>query len=136
MNPMATAEGAPPAMLFCMQRPGGRATHALRDKSIPDPNLQVTLDALLTKRIVTGTAERLRPSPSVMRPALARLPNGMVSFDLPVVVPAVTVSPYWHPRLQAAPAHQWRRGRRRAVCAPPDAVRSTSGDDDAQAPRP
>ncbi|MBP8120545.1 MAG: LysR family transcriptional regulator [Burkholderiales bacterium] len=42
---------------------------------------------------------------------------GMHSFPLPVVMPDITVSLFWHPRLQADPAHQWLRGCVRDVCA-------------------
>jgi len=42
---------------------------------------------------------------------------GMHSFPLPVVIPDITVSLFWHPRLHADPAHQWLRGCVREVCA-------------------
>lgn len=42
---------------------------------------------------------------------------GMHSFPLPVVVPEITVSQLWHPRLHADPAHRWLRGCLREVCA-------------------
>jgi DNA-binding transcriptional LysR family regulator len=42
---------------------------------------------------------------------------GMHSFALPVVMPAITVSLLWHPRLDADPAHRWLRGCVRDVCA-------------------
>ncbi len=42
---------------------------------------------------------------------------GMVSFGLPVVTPAITVSLLWHPRLDADPAHRWLRECVRGVCA-------------------
>jgi DNA-binding transcriptional LysR family regulator len=35
---------------------------------------------------------------------------GMHSFPLPVPVPEITVSLFWHPRLQSDPAHRWLRG--------------------------
>ena len=50
---------------------------------------------------------------------------GMHSFVLPVPVPAITVSLFWHPRLQADPAHRWLRGCVRAVCAEPGGDAST-----------
>ncbi len=34
---------------------------------------------------------------------------GLVSFDLPVDVPAIIVSAMWHPRLDADPAQRWLR---------------------------
>ncbi len=48
------------------------------------------------------------------------LRDGMYSFDLPVAVPAFTVSLLWHPRLHADPAHRWLRGCVLDVCAPLD----------------
>ncbi len=42
---------------------------------------------------------------------------GMMSFQLPVAVPEITVSLLWHPRLDADPAHRWLRGCVRDVCA-------------------
>lgn len=41
---------------------------------------------------------------------------GMHSFPLPVLVPEVTVSLLWHPRMDADPAHRWLRGCLREVC--------------------
>ena len=42
---------------------------------------------------------------------------GMHSFSLPVVLPEVTISLLWHPRLDADPAHRWLRRIVREVCA-------------------
>jgi DNA-binding transcriptional LysR family regulator len=42
---------------------------------------------------------------------------GMHSFPLPVVIPEVTISMLWHPRLDADQAHRWLRGCVRDVCA-------------------
>jgi DNA-binding transcriptional LysR family regulator len=41
---------------------------------------------------------------------------GMLSFRLPVVVPEITISLLWHPRLDADPAHRWLRGCVRDAC--------------------
>ena len=46
-----------------------------------------------------------------------KLRVGMHSFPLPVVVPEITVSLLWHPRLDADPAHRWLRGCVRDACA-------------------
>ncbi|MBI1218172.1 MAG: LysR family transcriptional regulator [Rhodobacteraceae bacterium] len=35
--------------------------------------------------------------------------QGLVSFDLPVTTPEITISAMWHPRLQADPGHRWLR---------------------------
>jgi DNA-binding transcriptional LysR family regulator len=42
---------------------------------------------------------------------------GMHSFPLPVVLPGLTISLLWHPRLEADPAHRWLRRIVREVCA-------------------
>lgn len=41
---------------------------------------------------------------------------GLVSFDLPVTTPDITVCAMWHPRLDADPAHRWLRDMFAAVC--------------------
>ena len=52
-------------------------------------------------------------------PALhtGKLRAGMHTFELPVALPAFTVSLLWHPRLHADAAHRWLRDCVRAVCA-------------------
>jgi DNA-binding transcriptional LysR family regulator len=45
-----------------------------------------------------------------------RLRDGLHSFPLPVATPAITVSLFWHPRLDADPAHRWLRGHVKDVC--------------------
>lgn len=45
------------------------------------------------------------------------LREGLFGFPLPVLVPEVTVSLLWHPRLDADPAHRWLRACVREVCA-------------------
>jgi DNA-binding transcriptional LysR family regulator len=42
---------------------------------------------------------------------------GMHSFPLPVFVPLMTISLFWHPRMDADPAHRWLRGCVRDACA-------------------
>jgi DNA-binding transcriptional LysR family regulator len=44
---------------------------------------------------------------------------GMHSFALPIVTPEITISLFWHPRMQADPAHRWLRECIREVCAGP-----------------
>ena len=41
---------------------------------------------------------------------------GMHSFPLPVLVPDLTISLLWHPRMDADPAHRWLRKCVRDVC--------------------
>ncbi|NQD37848.1 LysR family transcriptional regulator [Permianibacter sp. IMCC34836] len=45
------------------------------------------------------------------------LRTGMNSFALPFAMPAITISLFWHPRLDADPAHRWLRGLVREICA-------------------
>jgi DNA-binding transcriptional LysR family regulator len=45
------------------------------------------------------------------------LRTGLHSFELPVPAPPITVSLFWHPRLDGDPAHRWLRGCVREVCA-------------------
>ncbi|MEY4561854.1 MAG: hypothetical protein RLZZ618_1131 [Pseudomonadota bacterium] len=54
---------------------------------------------------------------SVPEQHTGRLRAGMHSFALPVLLPEFTVSLFWHPRLQADPAHRWLRACVREVCA-------------------
>lgn len=42
--------------------------------------------------------------------------RGMQRFALPLALPPFTVSLFWHPRLEADPAHRWLRSLLRAVC--------------------
>ncbi|PWC37534.1 LysR family transcriptional regulator [Azospirillum sp. TSO35-2] len=44
---------------------------------------------------------------------------GLHSFPLPLILPEVTISLLWHPRMDADPAHRWLRGCVREVCAEP-----------------
>jgi DNA-binding transcriptional LysR family regulator len=72
----ARAEGAPDAMTPCVRRHAGiggvRLCYRAR-MTMPDLNLLVTLDALLTEGSVAGAARRLKLSASAMSRALARL---------------------------------------------------------------
>ena len=49
------------------------------------------------------------------------LRSGLFTFALPVMVPEITVSLMWHPRMDADPAHRWLRGCIFDACAPPEA---------------
>jgi len=42
---------------------------------------------------------------------------GMYCFPLPVSPPEITVSLFWHPRLDADPAHRWLRGLVVDICS-------------------
>ena len=42
---------------------------------------------------------------------------GMAGFSLPFSTPEITISMFWHPRMDADPAHRWLRGCVREVCA-------------------
>ena len=41
---------------------------------------------------------------------------GLHTFPLPITTPELTVSLFWHPRMDADPAHRWLRGLIREVC--------------------
>ncbi|MCE3224254.1 MAG: transcriptional regulator, LysR family [Nitrospira sp.] len=41
---------------------------------------------------------------------------GMHSFPLPVSAPEITISLFWHRRLDADPAHRWLRAHIRDIC--------------------
>jgi DNA-binding transcriptional LysR family regulator len=80
----------------------------------------------LTREIVTvvaGYAEALALArgsdliASVPERYTGKLRDGLVSFPLPVPLPALTISLLWHPRLDADPAHRWLRACVRDVCA-------------------
>lgn len=45
--------------------------------------------------------------------------EGMFRFALPLELAPFTVSLFWHPRLDADPAHRWLRGLVREICADP-----------------
>jgi DNA-binding transcriptional LysR family regulator len=47
----------------------------------------------------------------------ANLRDGMITFPLPFLVPEITVSLFWHPRLDADPAHRWLRTVVHECCA-------------------
>jgi DNA-binding transcriptional LysR family regulator len=57
---------------------------------------------------------------SVPEQHTGRLRAGLHTFELPVTLPAFTVSLLWHPRLNADAAHRWLRECVREVCAPGD----------------
>jgi len=42
--------------------------------------------------------------------------RALTSFPLPFKVPGMTISMFWHPRLDADPAHRWLRACVREVC--------------------
>ncbi|GFZ92740.1 LysR family transcriptional regulator [Elstera cyanobacteriorum] len=46
----------------------------------------------------------------------AGLRAGLIAFPLPIAVPEITVSLFWHPRFDADPAHRWLRETLRAIC--------------------
>ena len=45
----------------------------------------------------------------------------MFRFALPLALEEFTVSLFWHPRLDADPAHRWLRGLVLEICADPSA---------------
>ena len=65
---------------------------------------------------------------SVPEQHTGRLRAGMHTFELPVVLPAFTVSLLWHPRMHADAAHRWLRECMREVCGakPPRTARRSA----------
>jgi DNA-binding transcriptional LysR family regulator len=53
--------------------------------------------------------------PSAYLPAL---PDGLVSFPLPVETPVIPISLLWHPRFDADQAHRWLRGLVAGITTP------------------
>lgn len=41
---------------------------------------------------------------------------GLHSFSLPFKIPDIAVSMFWHPRMDADPAHRWLRAQIRVIC--------------------
>ncbi len=101
-----------------------------RDRGAIDDALEPTGMKREIVAIVSGAATALalaRESDliaSVPERHTGNLRAGMHSFALPIPVPAITVSLFWHPRLDADPAHRWMRDCVREVCAPQPDTRS------------
>jgi DNA-binding transcriptional LysR family regulator len=84
------------------------------------------LDSLgLTRRVVTivdafasalALARETDLIASVPEHHTGRLRAGMHTFELPLALPAFTVSLLWHPRMHADAAHRWLRNCVREVC--------------------
>jgi len=84
------------------------------------------LDSLgLARRVVTivdafasalALARETSLVASVPEQHTGRLRAGMHTFELPLALPAFTVSLLWHPRMHADPAHRWLRDCVREVC--------------------
>lgn len=49
----------------------------------------------------------------------ASLQTGLIVFPLPVPIPGITISMFWHPRLDADPVQRWLRQCVRSVCSNP-----------------
>ncbi len=63
--------------------------------------------------VLAGESDMIATVPERHTQSLWR---GMHRFALPIDVPAFTVSLFWHPRLDADPAHRWLRSLLAAVC--------------------
>ena len=65
---------------------------------------------------------------SVPEQHTGRLRAGMHTFELPLALPAFTVSLLWHPRMHADAAHRWLRECVREVCGtrPPRTARRSA----------
>jgi DNA-binding transcriptional LysR family regulator len=63
--------------------------------------------------VLAGESDMIATVPERHTQSLWR---GMHHFPLPVPVPEFTISLFWHPRLEADPAHRWLRSVVTAVC--------------------
>lgn len=89
--------------------------------------IDVALEALGLKRKIVVTVGGFALALALARASdlIANVPErhtgnlraGMRTFPLPVATPEITVSLFWHPRLDADPAHRWLRAHMREVCA-------------------
>lgn len=57
-----------------------------------------------------GAGPRERLIASVPERHTEKLRTGLHSFALPMALPEITVSMFWHPRMDGDPAHRWLRG--------------------------
>jgi DNA-binding transcriptional LysR family regulator len=113
------------------RRMTARAYAAGEHVLITRPGLQMgSIDAALERlglaRNVAATVGGFSPAIALARASdmIATVPGkhaaslclGMHCFALPMPLPGFTVSLFWHPRLDADPAHRWMRSLVRSVC--------------------
>lgn len=118
-HPLFRAPITPESFAACRQvsvsrrgRTAGPLDHALAALGIERSIAAVvpSFPAALAIARETGLVTLL---PNAFLPAL---PDGMVSFELPVATPEIVISQLWHPRMDADPAHRWLRGLVVSVC--------------------
>jgi DNA-binding transcriptional LysR family regulator len=63
--------------------------------------------------VLAGESDMIATVPEKHTKSLCR---GMHSFALPLPMPDLTISLFWHPRLEADPAHRWLRSLLTDVC--------------------
>lgn len=66
-------------------------------------------DALRIARETDLIAQVPRSLVCARLPGAVSMAEGLASFELPVALPAITISMMWHPRMDAEPAHRWLR---------------------------
>ena len=88
--------------------------------------VDVALESLGLTRQISVTVGGFAPAIALARGSdmIATVPEkhtqslwrGMQHFQLPLRVPEFTISLFWHPRLDADPAHRWLRALVMDVC--------------------
>lgn len=73
----------------------------------------VTVGGFSPAIVLAGESDMIATVPERHTQSLWR---GLHCFALPVEVPQFTISLFWHPRLDADPAHQWLRSLVATVC--------------------
>ena len=76
-------------------------------------NCAVTVGGFGPAIVLAGESEMIATVPEIHTRSLWR---DLHHFKLPVAVPEFTISLFWHPRLDADPAHQWLRTVVTSVC--------------------
>jgi len=119
-HPLLQGPITPQAFAACRQ-----VGIARRDQGGPGP-LELALAAFDIRPVIAASVPGFPAAVAIARQtglvtllprAMATaLPEGVVSFPLPVETPDFTVSQLWHPRFDADPGHRWLRGMVASVC--------------------
>ena len=101
---------------ICVSRRGldkGPIDEALKPFGL-EREIVTIVDGFSTALALVGTSDLIATVPERHT---GNLRVGMHSFPLPVSAPEITISLFWHPRLDADPAHRWLRAHIRDICA-------------------
>ncbi|MBV5266631.1 LysR family transcriptional regulator [Pinisolibacter aquiterrae] len=94
-------------------RPQSRIDDLLAEQGLTR-EITVIVGSFSAALALTRTSDLIATVPEIHTRDLRR---GTVVVPLPIVVPEITISLLWHPRLDADPAHRWFRALVHAVCA-------------------